>query len=385
MKILLITQEDVLAGSSFSVSYLAKGLSLKGHDVIVAARSGSILEEQFQNSDVVFEPISIRSRFNWKSINEVAKLVRKYQIQIVNAQSSKDRYITVFAKFLFKLPVALIHTRRQVSLSLGGFFQNMIYVWGTDKIVAVSHGVKESLLNNRIPDKHIKVIHNGTPPEKYQHISTFTIEKLKQKFSIQPHDLVIGCISRRKKQDQLLRSLDSIGYPVKVILIGIHEDEELKKIQSEFIYPHQINYEGEVEPSLALHYYKLFTCTVLCSTTEGLSQGLLESMYLGSPVIATAAAGNLDLIQDGKNGLLFNEEDTVALAESIKKIAGDQKLRDSLILGGINTATDTFSIKRTVSAYEEFYVGLLSSRKRYLHEQPKTIWPHLPSHSSNRI
>ncbi|MDZ7645721.1 MAG: glycosyltransferase [Cytophagales bacterium] len=112
-------------------------------------------------------------------------------------------------------------------------------------------------------------------------------------------------VSRRKNKNNYFKALDLIGKPVKVILVGIQEDEELKKIRENLKLPHQIFYEGEKEGAYALNYYKIFTCTVLCSTIEGLSQGLLESMYLGKPVIATAAAGNLDFIKHNENRFTF--------------------------------------------------------------------------------
>jgi L-malate glycosyltransferase len=368
VNILLITQEDILAGSSFSVSYLAKGLQQRGHHVVVAARGGSVLHEILKDSNVTFEALSIRSRVDWGAIRQLVDLVKTHRIQVINAQSSKDRYITVLAKFFYHLPVILIHTRRQISMSVGGFMQNIIYVKGTDKIVAVSEGVKQSLVSKRIPANHIRVIYNGTPKEKYERIDSLSIQSLKQRFSISQDEIVIGCIARRKKQDQLLRSLDLIGKPVKVILVGIQEDEELRGIRSAWKLPHQIFYEGEVDSQKALNYYGIFTCTILCSVTEGLSQGLLESMYLGVPVIATAAAGNIDLVKHEYNGLLFPDENINALADCIKMIHSNPDLYRKLVSGGITTASDTFSIDRTVHTYEEFYMSLLSSRKIHIHD-----------------
>ncbi len=363
MNILLITQEDTLAGSTYSVTYLAKGLAAKGHWVVVAARPGSLLNQLLENSQVIFVPLTIKSRLDLHAIKTLVDLVRKFEIQVINAQSSRDRYITVLAKWLYRIPVVLLHTRRQISLSVGGLIQNLIYVDGTDKIVAVSEGVKRSLIEKRIPADHISVIFNGTPKDKYKNIQSEVVQSLVTKFSFTPLDIVIGCIARRKKQDQLLKALDQIGQPVKVIFVGIQEDEELKAIRESFELPHQVFYEGEKEGAFALHYYSLFTCTVLCSTTEGLSQGLLESMYLGTPVIATAAAGNLDVIQAGENGLLFPDEDIAELANCIKSVTENIPLRQKLIQGGITTSSDTFSIDRTIHSYENLYSQLLSSRK----------------------
>ncbi|MCU0367255.1 MAG: glycosyltransferase family 4 protein, partial [Cyclobacteriaceae bacterium] len=356
------TQEDFLAGSTYSVSYLAKGLASRGHKVIVAARSGSELSRILIDSQVIFESIKIRGRFDFKSIILLNRLIKKHAIQIVNAQSSKDRYISVFAKYFFRLRIILIHTRRQVSKSTGGFFQNLIYVSGTDMIVAVSKGVKQSLIENHIPEKHIEVIYNGTPSYKYQHVDMNETLSLKKRFSVNEGDLVIGSISRRKQQEQLLKALDLIGKPVTVFLLGIKEDDELRDIISSYKFPHKVIFVGEVEQKEALNYYRVFTCTVLCSTSEGLSQNLLESMFLGVPVIATAAAGNLDLIDNGINGLLFKDNDIAALANSIRLIEENPDMRNTLISGGITTATDTFSIERTIATYESFYARLLSSR-----------------------
>lgn len=368
MNILLITQEDIIAGSTLSVSYLAKGLKQRGHTVVVVARGGSFLHELLKDSDIIFKAMTIRSRFDRIAIRQLVDLVKEYHIEVINAQSSKDRYITVFAKLFYRIPVVLIHTRRQVAMSVGGFIQNIIYVKGTDKIVAVSEGVKQSLVSKKIKESHIQVIYNGTPQEKYQQIDPKITQHLKEKFSITPDDIVIGSVARRKKQDQLLRSLDLLGRPVKVIFVGIREDDELRKIRSEFKLPHLVYYEGEVDSKTALNYYRVFTCTVLCSVSEGLSQGLLESMYLGVPVIATDAAGNIDLIKHEYNGLLFPDENIEVLADCIKTIHSNPNLYKKLVSGGITTATDTFSIDRTIKTYEVFYTSLLSSRKIQLHD-----------------
>jgi len=349
------------------------------------SRPGSILEKILEHTDVIFEPLTILSRFDMASVRRVTDVIKQYEINVVNAQSSKDRYTTVLARWFFRLSVIVVHTRRQVSMSVGGFFQNLIYVQGTDKVVAVSEGVKQSLMINGIASKHIQVIHNGTPHEKYSYIDQSLIERLKQKLNIQPGDIVIGCISRRKKQEQLVKSLDLLGFPVKVIFVGIVADEELREAQRHLKLPHEILYEGEVPSSVALHYHKLFTCTVLCSVTEGLSQSLLESMYLGVPVVATEEAGNIDLIQHGENGFLFPDEDYASLSKAVKNVVDDTVLREKIIAGGITTAADTFSIDRTVRRYEDFYKSLLTSRKFYSNDSTKTSGPLLPTHSAGGI
>ena len=51
---------------------------------------------------------------------------------------------------------------------------------------------------------------------------------------------------------------------------------------------------------------------------------IIEAMASGKPVVATAAGGVLDIIEDGKNGILVPCKDAEAMAEAILRILSDQ-------------------------------------------------------------
>ena len=57
---------------------------------------------------------------------------------------------------------------------------------------------------------------------------------------------------------------------------------------------------------------------------------LLEAMQVGLPVITTRRASIPEIIQDGVNGLLVNEQDAADLAEKIRRLVGDAGLRERL-------------------------------------------------------
>lgn len=345
----------------FSVSFLAKALQDAGHLVWVAARPLSELHRQAEKLGLTFLPLTIASKVDRGAMRAIAHWVSTNAIQVINAQSSKDRYVSVFARWFYRLPVAIVHTRRQVSLSVGGPLQNIVYVRGTDRIVAVSFGVKRSLITKGIPSRHIRVIRNGTPGYKFD-FSPERVQLLKALYEIKPGEWVVGCIARRKKQHQLVQSLRLIEPPVKLFLVGIEQDEELRSIE---IPPrHKVFYPGNLPANEALQFLGLFTCYVLCSTTEGLSQSLLEAMFARVPVITTAAAGNLDLIKHEQNGLLFTDGDTRQLAMAIRRIHTNAEMRTRLIQNARQRVTTYYSMQRVAADYAELFTGLLSSRPK---------------------
>ena len=72
--------------------------------------------------------------------------------------------------------------------------------------------------------------------------------------------------------------------------------------------------------------YDLLELVLLPSRIEGLSQALLEAMALGKPVIASAAAGNLDLVATEVSGLLVPPLAPREWAAAIDRVLQDQPL-----------------------------------------------------------
>lgn len=78
-----------------------------------------------------------------------------------------------------------------------------------------------------------------------------------------------------------------------------------------------------------VHDYMMF---VSSSLFEGMSNSMLEAMSIGLPVVCTDCCGGgaRAVIQDGENGLLVPIENADALAQGMKRIAGDPLLANRL-------------------------------------------------------
>jgi len=360
LSILILTCEGDMAGSTNSISYLARGLAARGHRVFLGIRKEALLNDLVTGSDVVPIHMTFASKTDPENMRQIRDAVRNHQIQIINAQSGKDRYTSILANWRYRLKVKIIFTRRQMSKSFGLLSSGIVNL-GTDGIVAVSESVKKSLTDKGIQSSKITVIQNGTPREKYLDLDPEKTEELLKKYGIKAGDFVIGCVSRPKEQDQILQAIGILPFPVKAIFLGIESTSDYERIISTFELPHQIYFEGNLTGSEVLNHYRLFQVSILASVMEGLSQSLLEAMYLKVPVIATRAGGNPDLITHQKTGLLFDDNDIKSLASFIEKIYSDPNLGTDLATNAYQLVQDHYLIDRVVDEYEAYFYRLLAN------------------------
>jgi len=101
---------------------------------------------------------------------------------------------------------------------------------------------------------------------------------------------------------------------------------------------------------------------VLSSTSEGMSNTILESMASGAPTVATRVGGAEELVDDGRTGLLVPPSDPEALGAALIRIASDASERRAMGIAARERAESEFSLERMLRNYEALYLALASGR-----------------------
>ena len=94
-------------------------------------------------------------------------------------------------------------------------------------------------------------------------------------------------------------------------------------------------------------------CMILPSRWEGTPMCALEAMALGVPVVSTPTDGLLDLLDEGENGFL--SDDDAVLAEKMVLLASDPVLREKLSANAAEKASGINDIQTYKNALSSWY------------------------------
>ena len=101
--------------------------------------------------------------------------------------------------------------------------------------------------------------------------------------------------------------------------------------------------------------------SVLPSSSESLSNAILESMAAGVPVVASRVGGNPELV-GADRGMLVTPNDDKALADAIESLLRDSAIRVALGTNAKRFVQANFTVEQMRRRYEELYAELLEKK-----------------------
>ena len=135
--------------------------------------------------------------------------------------------------------------------------------------------------------------------------------------------------SGRKNQAMLLRALPQLPAHVKLALPGSGALlENCRRLAATLGVADRVLFPGHVDMPV---WYAMADAAVSASRSEGLPFNVMEAMYAGLPVVASAVKGHADLLENGKNGLLYPYDDAAAFTASIIRLLSNPD--DAAVMG----------------------------------------------------
>jgi glycosyltransferase involved in cell wall biosynthesis len=212
-----------------------------------------------------------------------------------------------------------------------------------DIITTPSQSMKDLIGNYRIK-KGVVVIPNAIDIGIFRERDEQEILSLKKKLQTAPDDVVIlylGRVSLEKNIDKIIKALAIIRDKkidnFKFIVVGDGTAvEQLNSLADSLNLTEKIKFVGAIDRDKVRYYYQLGDVFAFSSTSETFGMVIIEALASGLPVLAVKAPGAVDIITDGLDGILV-EDDVSQFAKQLKNLIKDRELRQRLSANALNT------------------------------------------------
>ncbi len=167
---------------------------------------------------------------------------------------------------------------------------------------------------------------------------------------------IVGRLCSWKGQHHVVRAIALLrerGLDVHGLIVGgnaydFEPDYEprLRALAAELRLDDHVTFTGQV-PDGTVHM-QLMDVMANASDHEPFGIVLLEAMALGVPVVAVAAGGPAEIVEDGESGLLVRAASGEQFADAFERILSSGELREQLANGGARAVSQRFTTERMV-------------------------------------
>ncbi len=344
-------------GGQQQAAYLVEALHLAGHRVAMVCQPHSKLVSFCRDRGIPCFPIPMWGEWDARAGFRIAAFSRRFRFEILHLHTSHALTLGLWAK-LFLRSLRLVAVRRVELHIKKHVFSHWKY--GTkrlDRIVCISEAVRQVLIADGISSEKMVTIHSGIDLSRFQGMPPQT--ELRAELGIPDNHLIVGTVAAMAGLKDYPNLLKAARYVLSaeenVTFCAVGDGAHRKKILRlavtlqlgcRFIFA---GFQNEVG-----RYLRLFDLFVLASRKEGLGTSILDALAVGLPVIACRTGGIVEVVDDGKNGLLVPPRDPHAFADAMLSLIRDEDLRKRMAHQA-RKSVEAFDIRLNVQKNIQLY------------------------------
>ncbi len=240
-----------------------------------------------------------------------------------------------------------------------------------DQLHAVSPGVAAA--NGRAlrlaPGK-VSVVERGRDPHVLGTWSRTRRDAVRARLDVPPDAKMVLAVGRQEHQKNhvdLVRAADRLlaNVPSLVVLVAGRSGNATPALHA------CLDAHPRAAAVTTLLGHRLDVPDLLCaadvlaipSIYEGTAGAAIEAMALRCPVVCTAVAGVVGILNDGRNAVLVEPGDSQALADGLQRVLDDPTLAEALRDEGGREFAERFTVEAAAARMERFYAGLLEAQR----------------------
>jgi glycosyltransferase involved in cell wall biosynthesis len=236
-----------------------------------------------------------------------------------------------------------------------------------DRIVAPSKAILDALVADENADgARCLAIANGVDVERFQPASAARRSQLRTALGFADGDCLIGCVASFTPVKRHAMLLDTFAQlhrespECRLLLVGDGplraEIETQARALGVANAVHFLGARADVE-----HVLPALDIFVLASSTEGMSNAILEAQSCGLPVVATDVGGNPEVIEHEVTGLLVPASQPAGLTAALRDLVAAPERRAALGTAASRMIARDHSLAAMAAAYARLYRDLACS------------------------
>jgi glycogen synthase len=239
-------------------------------------------------------------------------------------------------------------------------------VEAADRVIAVSQRMRVDILEHfQVDPAKVVVIHNGIDPDRFRR--TQARDALARRGVREPYVLFVGRITDQKGIFHLLAAAPKLPPGVQVVLCASAPDTPEIEARLKRVLPEHPNvvWIGEMVPvSEVVQLYSHAAVFVCPSVYEPFGLINLEAMACETPVVASAVGGIVEVVEDGKTGVLVEPAQPEALAAAIRGLLEDPARGRAMGRAGRLRVEAQFSWRSVAERTREVYAAAIDEFAR---------------------
>lgn len=321
------------------VTDLAVAQRRRGHRVAVFSinqTGGFIAELQAAGVPVIVG--NKQGTLDLQVLKKLRQAARDHRIDTVHAHNFVPSYYAAIALLGMRRRPPQVVTCHDMGTRLSNRRLRWLFKWSirrTQGVAMVGQQVHDRFTRDGyVPAYKAMTLLNAVPVEDFG-ITPERRAAARQALGLSSNEVVVGCVGRLvelKNHLGLIRQWPDViaKHPqARLVLIGEGPlRPQIEQLIGELGLGDRVMLAGiRSDVAQLLPGLDVFA---LPSFTEGVSIALLEACATGLPALASRVGGNVEVIQDGVTGRLFDVQDAPALRSALLQLVGDASLRASL-------------------------------------------------------
>ena len=370
IKVLNVISDSNIGGAGRVLLNYLQCCDRTRYDVSVALPRGSLLKAPLEQlGTAVYEVDGLAERsYHRDDVKALTALIRQVDPDIVHTHGALSGRIA--GRRCGKKVIYTRHSAFPVPAKLryppGRWVNKWVNEHYADRIIAVSPATAENLTDAGISPKYITTMMNGVTP--VPRVPPEQIARLREQWGIREGEFVLGILARiepYKGHAYILEAVSKLtrqGRAVRLLIAGTGSyEDELKACAERLGVTGQVSFLG-FQSDVAAVLSVLDVQLNASYGTEACSMALLEGLSMGLPAVVSNYGGNPWLIDDGKDGLLFESRNSDALAAAIARLMDEPETLAAMGRAGQDTFRERFTAEIFAKNVEAVYDRVMEGK-----------------------